>query len=379
MGRHYSHLSAEERGTVMALLQQGCSGREIGRVLQRTQSTIARELRRNGHQPPAEHAPRGRPRIAGGYDATRAGIRARRLRHQPRTMRKLHPDGPLWPCVRALLATGFSPEQVSRRLYEEHPFEPAWHVSHETIYTAIYAMPRGELRRQHVALLRQARGARRPRTRGIDRRGTLPDLPSIHLRPPEANERLLPGHWEGDLIMGTRNRSAVGVLVCRHSLFVMLVKLEDHTARGVLEGFQRTFAPLPPQARKTLTYDQGKEMALHRALAEGAGLSIYFADPHSPWQRGICENTNGLLRQYLPKGTDLSIHNQRDLDRIAMRLNMRPRKTLRWKMPAEVFLSKLHGREVAFTVDDALAIRLRPSKETNQRKRLTPTANRALH
>lgn len=356
MGTRYEHLGPEERGAIMAMVQGGHSGRSIAMALCRAQSTIARELRRNGYKPPAGCGPIGRPRIAGGYDATRANARARRLRRMPRTPRKLRQGGALWTRVVALLAAGWSPEQAARTLRHAHPVDPAWHVSHETIYTALYAMPRGELRRQHVALLRQGRGARRPRSRGTDRRGTLPDLPGIHLRPPEANERLLPGHWEGDLIRGAHNRSAIGVLVCRHSLFVMLAKVEDATAAGVLEGFQRTFAPLPPQLRKTLTYDQGKEMALHRMLAEGTGLSIYFADPHSPWQRGICENTNGLLRQYLPKGTDLSIHSQRDLDRIAMRLNMRPRKTLGWRMPAEVFLSRLHGRPVTFTIDDALGV-----------------------
>lgn len=356
MAAHYTHLSPEERGVIMTLAHQGASGRQIAQVLSRAQSTVARELRRNGYKPPAECGPMGRPRIAGGYDATRAGARARRLRRRPRTARKLRPDGALWPLVCDLLRAGWSPQQAARRLRQAHPDILACHVSHETIYTAIYAMPRGELRRQHVALLRRARGARRPRGRGTGARGRLPDLPSIHLRPPEANERLLPRHWEGDLIKGAANRSAVGGLVCRNSLFVMLAKLEDATAVGVLEGFQRTFAPLPAELRKTLTYDQGKEMALHRALAEGTGLAIYFADPHSPWQRGICENTNGLLRQYLPKGTDLSVHSQRDLDRIAWRLNLRPRKTLGWRMPAEVFLEKLYGRPVHFSIDDALAV-----------------------
>lgn len=253
MGQRYDHLSAEERASIMLLLQEGTSGRQIAHRLQRSPSTIARELRRNGYKPPVACGPLGRPRIAGGYDASRAGARARRLRRLPRTLRKLRRDHPLWSQVVALLAAGFSPAQAARALRTAHPQARQWHVSHETIYTAIYAMPRGELRRQHVALLRQARGARRPRSRGSDRRGTLPDLPSIHLRPPEANERLLPGHWEGDLIKGAHNRSSVGVLVCRHSLFVMLAKVEDATALGVLQGFQRTFAPLPAELRQTLT------------------------------------------------------------------------------------------------------------------------------
>lgn len=337
MSRPYAHLSAEERGTIMAMKLAHASGRAIALALRRAPSTIARELRRNGYRTPGECGPMGRPRIAGGYDATRAGARARRLRRKPRVTRKLERSGALWAVVERFLRRRWSPQQIALKLPFLYPRQVAFRVSHETIYTAIYAMPRGELRRQVVGWLRQARGTRRRTRQGNDARGRLPDLPSIHLRPPEANERLLPGHWEGDLIIGAHNRSAIGTLVCRHSLFVMLAKVEDATGLGVLEGFQRTFAPLPEALRKTLTYDQGKEMALHRRLSEATGLAIYFADPHSPWQRGICENINGLLRQYLPKGTDLSVHSQAQLDAIAWELNTRPRKTLGWRSPAEVF------------------------------------------
>lgn len=338
MGTRYSHLSAEERGTIMALRVQGCSVRAVARVLGRASSTVTRELRRNGERPAGGRPLMGRPRRVGGYDASRAGERARRLRCKPRVKRKLRRGTRLWRRVCGLLKRRWSPEQVASKLRDLYPDRPWLRVSHETIYTALYAMPRGELRRELVGLLRRGR-SRRGRRPGAseDRRGRLPDLPSIHLRPPEANERLLPGHWEGDLLRGAHNRSAVGVLVCRYSLFLMLAKVENATALGVLEGFQRTFAPLPDHLRKTLTYDQGKEMALHRRLAEGVGLSIYFADPHSPWQRGICENTNGLLRQYLPKGADLSVLSQRQLDAIAWEMNTRPRKTLNWRSPAEVF------------------------------------------
>lgn len=328
MGTRYEHLSAEERGTIMALIGQGQSMRRIAECLGRSTSTVCRELRRNGYRTAAERGPLGRPTLAGGYDASRAGRRARRLRHMARQPRKLDPTGPLWPVIKQHLLRGWSPEQIAGRLGG---------VSHETIYTAIYAMPRGQLRRELTSLLRHCHRARRSRRQGKDRRGCLNDLLSIHVRPPEADERLLPGHWEGDLIVGTRNRSAVGTLVDRHSLFVMLARLPDSTAAGALEGFSRAFAAVAPEQRKTLTYDQGKGMALHAQLAELAGLTIYFADPHSPWQRGLCENTNGLLRQYLPKGTDLSVHSQLDLDRIAWLLNTRPRKSLGYRTPAEVF------------------------------------------
>lgn len=346
--KNYEHLCAEERAVIMTMKSQGTSARRIAALLRRAPSTISRELRRNGYRSEPACSPQGvqlgrprlRPLLAGGYDAAGAGRRAHRLRHRARMQRKLHPRGPLWPQVFAHLQHGLSPEQVACTLRLEHPDAPHLQASHQSIYSAIYAYPRGSLRRELVALLRQAHSTRKPRTRGQDRRGQLQDMLSIHVRPPEANERLLPGHWEGDLIKGAANRSAVGTLVCRKSLFVMLAKMDGSTAEQALKGYGQAFAPLPPELRQTLTYDQGKEMALHKVLSEGAGMRIYFCDPHSPWQRGICENTNGLLRQYLPKGTDLSVFSQRDLDHIAWRMNTRPRKTLGWKTPAQVLFTE---------------------------------------
>jgi len=352
MGRNYRHLSAEERGAIMVGKARGESARQLAAWLGRSPSTISRELARNGHREPAERPLMGRPRLA--YDAQRAGQRAARLRRKARRPRKLLPTSRLWRYVQRLLAKGWSPQQISRTLHRQHPEQPAWHVSHETIYTAIYAAPRGQLRQALVALLRQHKCARRPRGQGADRRGQMPDLPSIHDRPPEANERLLPGHWEGDLIKGTRSTAPVGVLVDRQTLFLKLVKLRGSSAQEALEGFSRAFAPLPATMRRTLTYDQGKEMALHKTLSRRTGLAIYFADPHSPWQRGICENTNGLLRQYLPKGEDLSLYNQRQLDAIARRLNLRPRATLDYHCPAEMFMRALGRHDLADQIDDAL-------------------------
>lgn len=352
MGQCYRHLSAEERGAIMVGRARGESARTIAALLGRSASTVVRELSRNGHRQPADAVRRGRPALA--YDAVRAGQRARRLSCRPRRGRKLHPQSRLWCCVRRLLAKGFSPQQASCTLRRKHPDEPGWHVSHETIYTAIYAAPRGALRQGLVALLRQHKCARRPRGQGANRRGQRTDLPSIHERPPEANERLLPGHWEGDFIKGARNQSSVGVLVDRRTLFLKLVKMEGCSAHEALAGFSSAFAPLPPELRKTLTYDQGKEMALYKTLSQRTGLSIYFADPRSPWQRGICENTNGLLRQYLPKGTDLSVHSQSELDAIARRLNTRPRATLGYHCPAEMFLRAMGREDLAQKIDDAL-------------------------
>jgi IS30 family transposase len=333
MTRTYEQLSAEERGVIMALSSQGSSARAIARTLERAPSTITRELRRNGQRTSSGRALIGRPRLRPGYDAIDAGQRARHVRRLARPPRKLDPGSDLWADVHGLLINKFSPEQIAATLKAEFPGQPALQASHETIYAA----PKGELRRELVDLLRQGRGARRPRTRGTDRRGALQDMLSIHLRPPEASDRLLPGHWEGDLIKGARNQSAVGTLVCRKSLFVMLVKMDGSTALDALQGFEQAFSPLPPEMRQTLTYDQGKEMALHKKLAESTGLKIYFADPHSPWQRGINENTNGLIREFLPKGSDLSVYSQRELDHTAWDLNTRPRKSLGWRTPSEVF------------------------------------------
>lgn len=351
MGRIYSHLSAEERGVIMAMLAQGSSARAMATVLGRAPSTVARELMRNGHRLKPVSV-MGRPRLP--YDASQAGRRALRLARKPRRRRKLASDSALWRQVRAMLRKRWSPQQVSRTLKRQYPAEPALHVSHETIYTAIYAAPRGALRRELVALLRQHKCTRRPRGQGADRRGRMHDLPSIHERPPEANERLLPGHWEGDFLKGARNRSSVGVLVDRATLFLKLVKMDGCSAQEAMEGFSRAFAPLPVEARRTLTYDQGKEMALYRTLSERTGLAIYFADPRSPWQRGICENTNGLLRQYLPKGTDLSIYSQAELDDIAQSMNTRPRATLDFHCPAEMFMRALGRHDLAQEIDDAL-------------------------
>ena len=222
-------------------------------------------------------------------------------------------------------------------------------VSHETIYNVIYAQPRGELRRELVACLRMARATRWPRSRGVDRRGQMADLLSIHVRPPEVNDRQLPGHWEGDLIKGQANASAVGTLVERTTRLLMLVKLphpNPASAAHVLQAFTDKLTGIAQPMRKTLTYDRGKEMSYHPQLTQNTGMAVYFCDPHSPRQRGTNENTNGLVRQYLPKGTDLSHYTQKQLDAIADEMNGRPRKTLGWDTPFEVYSEWLAKLEV---------------------------------
>lgn len=319
----YTHLRPEERVTLASLVQQDFSQAKIARILNRSPSTISRELARNRQGADYRSAA-----------AQRATVDRRRAARPPS---KLNAGSVLWSIVTTCLFWHWSPMQIARTLRRLFPDQPALHVSHETIYTAIYAYPRGELKRQLVSYLRQAKNTRRPRSAGEDRRGKLADMLSIHVRPPEADDRLMPGHWEGDLIRGEGNRSAVGVLVERSTGLVLLAKMEDATAASALEAFTAKLNQIVGPMKKTLTYDQGKEMARHAELTERTGVMVYFCDPHSPWQRGSCENTNGLLRQYLPKGTDLSVHSQETLDAIADQLNNRPRQRHGFHSPIEVF------------------------------------------
>jgi len=239
--------------------------------------------------------------------------------------------------VCSLLHQCWSPRQIAHALKCQCPDQPKLYACPETIYRAIYAYPRGELKRELVALLRQGRSGRKPRTRGKDRRGKIADMLSVHVRPPEVGERVVPGHWEADLIKGKGNKSAVGVLVERSSRLVLLCKMADASARSALNAFTAKLNQIARPMRQSLTCDQGREMACHKALTEATGMKVYFCDPHSPWQKGSCENMNGLLRQFLPKGQDLSVYSQQQLDVIADLLNNRPRQTLHWLTPHQAF------------------------------------------
>jgi IS30 family transposase len=337
MGKIYEQLSIEERTMIQTQLEMGIKPAEIAVGLNRSASTLSRELRRNGWTRPKTCRGPGRPSVAGGYRAEAAHKRAQICTVTPRVERRLRPGTALWHHVLRYLKAGYSPEQIAGTLALMHSETPSLQVSHETIYTAIYAMPRGELRTEVIGWLRFGHAKRRPRARGEDRRGKIPDMVSIHDHPPEIEERLIPGHWEGDLIKGAYNRSAVGTLVERTTLFTVLSRMDDASAESALSGFSHVLNRIEAQKRLSLTYDQGREMAVHQQLTEATGVKVYFADPHSPWQRGINENTNGLLRQYLPKGSDLSGFTQKELDAIAWKLNTRPRKSLGFKCPAELF------------------------------------------
>lgn len=324
MGTHYNHLTELDRLTIDELLLLGHSQRFVARTLGVSPSTISREVKR------ARHPKFDRYLALFGQRAYQAGRkRAGRLR------RKLNPAvrGRLWRLVLAGLRNGWSPQQIAGRLKAMQSPE---RVSHETIYCAIYAQPRGTLRTELIKLLRKSHAGRLPRARG-SKRTTLPDMTSIDLRPPEVAARIVPGHWEGDLIKGARNASAVGTLVERTSRYVMLVKLDGFGSTPVLEGFTQRLRRVPTSLRKTLTYDQGAEMAQHATLAKRLHMDVYFCDPHSPWQRGSNENANGLIREYLPKGMDLGQVTDKELTFIENRLNHRPRQILGFRTPAEVF------------------------------------------
>jgi transposase, IS30 family len=321
MGERYSQLSRDERNVIHRGRAEGKSFGAIARELNRPVSAVSREVARNTE--------------GGSYDAIRAGEARRRRRR--RGTRKLAWGTALWHTVVRKLYRGWSPEQIAGRLRKMHADDASQRVSHETIYLALYALPRGGLRKELLAQLRQGHKSRRPRKRGQDRRGGLSGMTSIHARPEEVQDRQAPGHWEGDLIKGAGNRSAVGTLVERKSRYVVLARMRGTDAEAALDAFTRHFRRIPACVRKTLTYDQGKEMARHEELAQRVRIGVYFADPHSPWQRPSNENANGLIRQYLPKGADLSAVSQATLNAIAKRLNDRPRKCLNYETPAEVF------------------------------------------
>ena len=337
MPKPYKHLSLEERALMQVWLDHNLSLRAIARKLRRACSTITRELSRNTTPPAvtcATPAP-GRPRTARGYRCATAQTRAQRLASKPRVARKMVHGNALCNRVLDSLRGGLSPEQASGIL-RRMP-DPV-RISHETIYTALYAMPRGELRAQVLALLPWGRKTRRPRSAGTDRRGLIPGAVSIDERPIEVSERLVPGHWEGDLIKGAKNQSQIGTLVERKTLYTVLVQLDNATAEHTAQRFGFVLNRLDAAMRLSMTYDNGKEMAHHQVLTQSTGIQVFFAHPYSPWERGINENTNGLLRRDLPKGTDLSIYTQEQLDAIAFHHNAKPRKSLGWKSPAELFL-----------------------------------------
>jgi IS30 family transposase len=325
---HGRRLTAADREDIAHLHRLKKSVTEIAGEIGFHKATVSRELRRN---------------ISGGhYRATTAQrLAEERARDRCAKQVKLAMNTRLRCEVEDRLEHNESPEQIANRLPLDFPDDPEMRVSHETIYTSIYVQGRGALRRDLAGHLRTGRAMRKPRAQARARRAAggspLRNVISISERPPEVEDRAVPGHWEGDLIMGAANTSAIGTLVERATGYLILLHLpEDHTALSVQEAMCREMARLPEVLRRTLTWDRGSEMTNHAQIAEATGLDIYFADPAAPWQRGSNENTNGLLRQYFPKGTDLSFWGPGFLEQVAIEMNNRPRKRHHWRTPAEV-------------------------------------------
>jgi IS30 family transposase len=318
------YLCEDERIHIADRLREKATIRAIAAELDRSPSTISREISRNRHPATGRYRPH----------AAQARADARRPRPKPRKISQNHE---LRHEIQEMLDEKWSPQQICQALRAKFPDRPEMRVVHETLYQALYVQGRGQLRRELAGALRSGRARRRPHRQADHRRPrfTTP-MVMISQRPAEAEDRAVPGHWEGDLIIGKDGKSAIGTLVERATRYVMLLHLpDDHSAQAVLNALTSTVQTLPAHLKRSLTWDQGSEMARHSEFTLTTDIPVYFCDPASPWQRGSNENTNGLLRQYFPKSTDLSLHTPHHLTTVADQLNRRPRKTLNWETPAE--------------------------------------------
>ncbi len=331
----YKHISEAQRDRIGIWLAAGKSPVEVARRLKRHPSTIRRERRRS------------RPLFLA-YSPLRAGKDAAKRRKRSRKRKKLDTVR-LWNVVKRKLAIRWSPEQIARYLKQTYPHDTVMHASHETIYTYIYVLPRGSLRKELISFLRQGSRGRQRRKRDTDERGKIPNMISIRERPKEVERRTIPGHWESDLVVGRGNRSAIGTLVERTTRMTILVPLKHKDAVSVRKAFTKTVKQLPKEAFRSITHDRGSEMYEHELFTKDTKVQVYFADPHSPWQRGTNENTNGLIRDFFPKGTDFSQVPTKYLKYVQRLLNERPRKTLNWQTPKESFSTLLFKKRAVTT------------------------------
>jgi len=328
--KRYYRLNEYEREEISRMLLAGLSLRKIAEILKRTPGTICREIKR--------HSPAGKDF----YRACIAHKRASFLAQKTRKKIKLEMNADLRVLVFSLLMKFWSPEQIAQSLKKRYPNDPNMNISHEAIYTYLYVLPKGTLKKKLVFCLRQRHNQRKPLDRKIQSNGPIQFFTSIEDRPKEVEDRTIPGHWEGDLMIGSRRGSALGTLVERTTRFTLLVPLKAQDAFSVREAFAVEMKHLPEELRRSLTYDQGTEMSQHRLFSEQTKIKVYFAHPRSPWERGTNENTNGLLRQFFPKGTDFRRYSREQIKKAQDLFNGRPRKVLDWNTPQETFSKLLH-------------------------------------
>ena len=333
MNTSYTRLNLADREIISREARAQMSFANIARMLRRPTSTVSREVWANAN-------------YSSCYRAVEADERAheKKKRHCPR---KLETNGALRDYVFAKLRAEWSPEEIAERLPLEYPHDKAMRISHESIYQYLYCLPRGELKRELMKGLRQERKHRLSRAARHSRRQRIQDIVSISERPREVASRIVPGHWEGDLVMGKGHKSAIGTLVERTTRLTLIVPLVKKDAFAVRKEFARAFKRIPAKFRKSLTYYRGSEMSQHKLFTKDTGIKVFFADPYSPWQRGTNENTNGLIRQYFPKGTDFHEVPIAAIKETERRLNSRPRKTLGFLTPSEKFYQLVTGRKIA--------------------------------
>ena len=332
--KKYTRLSFQDREEISRGIWARESFADIAERINRPTSTVSREIWSNN-------------KYKWCYRAEKAQKRTEELRKQGRRPGKIDSNEKLKSYVYDKLETEWSPEEIARRIELDYPEDKSMRISHETIYQHLYCLPRGELKKELMKGLRQERKMRQPRKYAHYRKQRIQDIISISERPEEARDRIIPGHWEGDLIVGKNHKSALGTLVERTTRLTLLVPLKAKNAFNVRKSFAKKFKEIPKQFKKTLTYDRGTEMSQHKIFTEETKIQVYFADPYSPWQRGTNENTNGLIRQYFPKGTDFRKVSRYEIKKAEQRLNSRPRKVLDYYTPSEKFYQLITGQKVA--------------------------------
>ena len=334
--KNYKRLSDLEREEISRMLSQKCSFRNIAKAIDRNVSTVSREINVGSCNKYS-------------YRAVKAQNRAKRNSSKRKAGKhKLKDNQELWSYIRKkLIKKKWSPRQIAEELKKDYPLDMTMRISPEAIYTYIYVLPRGALKKELTACLRRNHKRRHKQSRGVKIERKIEDMLSIEERPKEVEDRIIPGHWEGDLIIGKYNRSALGTLVERTTRTTILIPIKNREAETVAKAFAKEAKKLPQQMKLSMTYDQGREMAQHKLFTEITGMKVYFAHPRSPWERGTNENTNGLIRQFFPKGTDFNKVSRYEVKKVQDLLNGRPRATLNFQKPYEVFNQLINSNTVA--------------------------------